>query len=175
MSVLAAQPVEFQRFSGWSDPRYPEGYWWGSVTGTGDGTGGSNNLAINFTQPAGSRSSKMFDLEQLAIHSGDTTALVGRLELANSEGPSNAGLRGILAVELQAFVDGSGLSGRDLTFLPLFLGSERSAALAFSLAFVIVNVDTEVVTLEAQGYWWGARSVLVPGGPQRPPTGLYGE
>jgi len=34
-------------------------------------------------------------------------------------------------------------------------------------------VNTLAYEFEAEGYYWGARSLTANGGPQRPPSGLY--
>ncbi len=65
------------------------------------------------------------------------------------------------------------MAGRDMAMLPLFLGSQRLPGITASFSMFADNVDTETYTFEAEGYRWSPRSVLVDGGPQRPPTGLY--
>ncbi len=173
MSVLNSQPVEYQRFNGYIERALPEGWWHGAVRGTGDGTGGTNNLALQFNQVGTVLSSRIFSLEQLAIYSGVAGALSGRLEQINLSSPESGDFRGIYTLNLGAHTEGTALRGSDLAFLPLFLGSQRDSALVASLAFVIANTDGGLVTLEAQGYWWGARSVSESGGPRRAPSGVY--
>jgi len=174
MSVLGAEPVEFQRFSGYRDRRYPEGYWFGFVTVTGDATGGTASLAINLNQAGRTTlSSRLFSLEQFAVHSDRVAAEAGRLEMVNLSGPSLGAFRGIITLPMVNFSQGNALEPSAYAMLPLFVGSQRDPALVSSIAVVMSNTDLIFRTFEAQGYWWGARSVLEPGGPQRPPTGLY--
>lgn len=175
MSVLAAEPVHYTRFNGWFEPQFPEGSWFGAVASIGDGTGGSNNLALQFNQVGGPLSSRIFTVEQMALFSGETGARIARIEAINLSSPPNLGFRGIYSMALATTSpSGNSVSLSELR-LPIFLGSQEDAALISSFAAVIDNVDTVQVTLEVQGYWWGARSVFAPGGPQRPPTGIYGQ
>ncbi len=174
MSVLDAVPVEFKRFSGWVEQQMPEGYWFGSSVTTGDASAGTANHAINFNQAGGPRSSRIYSLEQISIFSDDVVTRVGRLEQVNLEGPANRVFRGIMGITLLLSVDGISMNTQDEAFLPRFLGSQRDPALVASIAFVIANIENVVTTFEVAGYWWGPRSVLVPGGPQRPLNGMFG-
>jgi len=90
-------------------------------------------------------------------------------------GPSNLGFGHLYTIVLQLVTSEarSSAAGREMAILPLFLGSQRAAGVTASFSLLAENVDLAPYRFEAEGYRWSPRSVLVDGGPQRPPTGLY--
>jgi len=176
MSVVEQIVVESRRYSGWADPRYPEGYWQASLNGTGDATGGILAIDLVFQEAtAVALNSQMYSVERIAIVSFDTTSREVRVFTVNMGGPSNQGFtqQYTVSVVAETAMSRGAIHGDQLTFLPWFLGSQRLAAITASLSIFLPNVDGLIVAFEAEGYRWGARSVLVDGGPQRPPTGPY--
>lgn len=176
MAVIAQIVVESRRYSGWTDARYPIGYWQASLSVTGDATGGGLAIDLVFQGAAPpSLNSQMYSVERIsasAASAGDKTA---KLTAVNMGGPANQGFTHEYSVTMQAqsAFSRSAIEGNQLTFLPWFLGSQRTPGITASLSILHVNDDTVVFQFEAEGYRWGPRSVLVDGGPQRPPTGLY--
>jgi len=176
VSVATEQPVELRRFSGYDDPRYPSGSWHVRVLALGDATGGTITLgAILALAGSPALSSLIFSLEQHALSTTVGTTRFYRLFTDNMSGPSNAALV-VDYVEQVVGVGGvarAATAGSTLVREPLFLGSQRFQGITSALRVAIVNDDAIVHLFTAQGYYWTARSVLVDGGPQRPPTGLY--
>jgi len=171
VSVLNSLPAEYRRFNGYTDPRYPEGFWFGRVAVTGDATGGVAALTIQFNTDLTRVSSRIFSLEQLSVFSDETNNRNLSLSVGELGGPTGVQLRGFYQMLMVTFVNGNALF--ETPFLPLFLGAQNRVGLASFVAVTGANVDTVVMDFEAQGYWWGPRSILAEGGPQRPPTGLY--
>ena len=177
MTVVGTIQVESRRFSGWLDPRYPIGFWQAALIVTGDATGGLVSVELVFQTADGPErlNSQMYSVERIGVTTstgGDRDARIGAL---NMGGPSNLGFSHSYAVFLQSLSGGQGtaLDARFLTLIPWFLGSQRLPGIVANLSVSLANFDTELVKFEAEGYRWDARSVLVDGGPQRPPTGLY--
>jgi len=176
VSVVAQQDIEYRRFSGYLDARHPQGTWFGVVTAVGDATGSLLALDLVFGRPTVlTLSSQIYSVESVAIRSSENVTRVARLFAVNMSGPSNLSLQHELSVTLGALALGAdnALDAQDLAFLPLFLGSQRTAGTTASFSVILNNVNTISYRFEAEGYWWAARSVLPDGGPQRPPTGLY--
>ncbi len=176
MSVIGQIVVESRRYSGWVDPRYPIGYWQAALSVTGDASGGILGLDLVFqgaVPPA--LNSQMYSVERLGMTMGRNSDETARLVAVNMAGPRNKGFEHQYSIELIAQTGNarSAIEGNQLSFLPWFLGSQRTPGVVASLSAVFVNTDTIVYTIEAEGYRWSPRSVLVDGGPQRPPTGLY--
>lgn len=178
MAISAEQAVEYRIYAGYVDPRYPMGTWWGKTSVLGNGTGGNMNAGLVFhpgipSPPTG----LMWSLEQVSIY--NDSGLVntdGILRTLNFGGPQ---LDAFFLDHFYRFlmqtadlVNPAAIPVEQLTFLPLFLGSMGANA-STQLAAIAVNTDTVTMTLEAEGYWWGVRSINADGGPQRPPTGLY--
>jgi len=176
MAVVAQVVVESRRYSGWTDPRYPIGYWQAALTVAGDVTGGSLAVDLIFQGAAPpTLNSQMYSVERVGIFINDGTDRVANIGAINMGGPANQGFiqRYSILLVVQSSGQGEAIRGDQLSILPWFLGSQRTAGITASLSFVTANVNGPSFTFEAEGYRWGARSVLVDGGPQRPPTGLY--
>jgi len=177
VSIVGQVNVESRRYSGWIDPRYPIGYWQGSLDLTGDASAGVAGLDLVFQQANGGDrlNSQMYSVERYSVSTSDAVSRNARLSVLNMGGPSNLGFRNLYTVEVQNIAGGQGTAvrTRDALMVPWFLGSQRSAGTTASLSLIIDNVDGVIYHLEAEGYRWSPRSVLVDGGPQRPPTGLY--
>lgn len=176
MSVLESIVVESRRYSGWTDPRYPIGFWQAAITVTGDATGGLVGLDLVFQGGLEPRlNSQMYSVERFAGSQSIGTNEEYSVEAVNMGGPANTGfVHRYLVRMIGRGGGGSGsIAGNDFTFLPWFLGSQRTPGITAALSLVGLNIDGVAFTFEAEGYRWSPRSVLVDGGPQRPPTGLY--
>lgn len=171
MTIINVTDIEYRKFSGWDEPQFPSGYWLGEGTVTGDATGGDMVAQIDFAKATGLRNSQYYSLErimanQAGVGSGDAMDL----QVANFGGfaprytlrlDADQALQSNLRLELAQAMYG------------LFLGQQEAPNSVMNLSFILDNVDTIVVTVKIEGYVWSARSTAVPGGPQRPPTGLY--
>jgi len=177
MALVGQIVVESRRYSGWLDPRYPIGYWQAALTVTGDATGGALSIDLVFQGAvSGVLNSQMYSVERFAIFSEENANRIVGLQAVNMGGPDNEGFTGMYAIQMLSIQDvGSfgAANARDTVIVPWFLGSQRRANLTASLSLTTQNIDTIPFKLEAEGYRWSARSVLVDGGPQRPPTGPY--
>lgn len=177
MSVSNDSQVAYRRFSGYTDPRYPEGQWLGSVTVSEDATGGEVIASLIFSEATAFINSRFFTLEEVGFSVQGTNA-GGSVAIATD----NLGRDGPAAFQhrfVMALVGGTSSlfispQSRDLPALPMVLGAMRVPLVQTRIfarkANLLAGDDDR---FEAAGYWWGSRSILVDGGPQRPPTGLY--
>jgi len=176
MAVNAQIVVESRRYSGWTDPRYPIGYWQAARSLIGDATGGLAGIDLVFQGAlTNALNSQMYSVERISLTISTNSDFIAQVRAVNMAGPANQGFLQAYAVALSA-ISGStdaALRTEALAFLPWFLGSQRTAGITASLSMVVDNVNLRIYDFEAEGYRWSARSVLVDGGPQRPPTGLY--
>lgn len=177
MAVITNTNVQYRQFNGYSDPRYPQGMWFGASTSVGDATGGVNEAVLVFTlSTITALGSRIFNMEQFSVRSSRDADADIRFSHINLTGPQPPGLQHYsLALVSDAISSSASVSARDMrTLVPLFLGSQRLQGVTAGIAIDNANNDTEIMVFEAQGYWWGPRSVMADGGPQRPPTGMYG-
>ncbi len=176
MALVGQVVVESRRYSGWTDPRYPIGFWQAALVVTGDVSGGL--LAIDLVFQTASPSvlnSQMYSVERIAASQDGGTSRTMTVGAVNMAGPSNTGFIQQYALIMPGRSGGGAAAaeGSQFSMLPWFLGSQRQAGTTASLSLLTENVDAVTVAFEAEGYRWSPRSVLVDGGPQRPPTGLY--
>jgi len=179
LAIVGQINVESRRYSGWRDPRYPIAYWQGALAVTGNASGGLLGVDLVFQQANGPArlNSQMYSVERFSIKTSEQVSRTVRVAAINMGGPSNLGFSHSYSIELVTesnFVQAN-VAANQFGMLPLFLGSQRGAGVTASLSLVGANTDTVVYTFEAEGYRWDARSVLADGGPQRPPTGPYGQ
>ncbi len=177
MSVAGSSPVAYRRFSGYADPRYPEGQWVGSVTRGGDATGGTLTASLTFAEATDiAINSRVFSLEELGVSVDGVASISSRISTDNlgSGGPAAFQHRIDLNMPVITTVTTLQPRGEMWSFLPLFLGSMRVLGVTTRILVQMINPGAgDDARLECAGYWWGPRSVLADGGPQRPPTGLY--
>ncbi len=178
MSVTGSSPVAYRRFNGWQDPALPEGTWLGSVTVSGDASGGTVTASLDFAEATEARlNSRMFSLEELGLSvnavGADQDTRVATDNLGR-DGPAAFQHRFELLLANLSSTDTAQLLATQLGFLPLWLGAMRVPLVRSRIFSTGVNPTVgSDWRFEAAGYWWGSRSILVDGGPKRPPNGLY--
>lgn len=170
MSVLAELASRRRAFPGYQDPRYPLYIWVGQTVVVGDATGGTRVASIILATGLGPKVSLLWSLEQLSVLDSDNVSKNSDLTFS--------GMDELLGTQITklTIVDGittASLSPRETPSLPLYMGAHADQSIAAALTLTTTNVDAAVLVLAAQGYVWGSRSRSIPGGPQRPPTGLF--
>jgi len=174
--VVTAQPVSYRRYQGYADPRFPEGFWFSKVTATGDASGNPMTLTHILADGSNPLSSRIWSLEQVALR---VSVAQARQDIIRMGGLRDPTLTGTLQVEwiLQRIAPDvgafSGWQARDMAFLPVHLGGQRVGGTSAFVEVDTINENGAVHVFYATGYWWGARSVLADGGPQRPLTGIF--
>jgi len=170
MAVEQRQDVAYRGFSGYEDPRYPTGMHLTEGAVIGDASGGDKVLIFDFSTVAAPRNSQYYSLDELRITNFAAAAAVGELAIVNFDSSVTTRFAIELVVTDVAF---GSLQLHDYLKRPLFLGRQRSRTAATSISISFNNVDTILLRAYIAGYVWSARSTNVPGGPQRPPTGIY--
>lgn len=174
MAVITVFDIEYRKFSGWDEPQFPSGFWRGGGLSLGDATGGDNTVQINFATGGSQFNSQYYSLEQLMVNVPGTGGVNVGIQISNLDL-----FPGITSYNYTVILDGNegnteSLAGRELPgFRGLWLGQQFTPNSSAAISFSLDNTNAEIFLVAAQGYVWGARSTGVPGGPQRPPTGLY--
>lgn len=175
MAVITVFDVEYRKFSGWDEPQYPTGYWRGGGLSLGDATGGDHSIQIDFAKASEARNSQYYSLEQVMISLPGTGDFEVGMLFANFDIFSSvSGYVYTLNVQGSerntAGLNGNGLAG----FRRMWVGQQFTPNSSCAITLGLDNTNVEIFIVALQGYVWSARSTGVPGGPQRPPTGLYG-
>ncbi len=170
MSVIGETDIEYRKFSGFDEPQWPSGYWVGQGAVTGDATGGDMTMQITFNPVTALFNSQYYSLEQMFVNQVSQNSDIMGMLMANFD--RGSALYHLSLVGTQS-AQGNLELGDALNMRGLFLGQQRSPNSAQSISLTLDNVDGIVLTAKLEGYVWSARSTSVPGGPQRPPTGLY--
>lgn len=178
MSVFGTFRVDTRPYTGYSDPGLPIGAWIAEAGIVGDVSGGIVRMNFLIELEGGVRISELYNLEQMAV---DTSSATGRnivLATINMDRLSPARQASPQKWKFQTLAGPaeSALDVEHLAGLPLWFGAPDVDTPAgdkgFSLTFP--NVDLLLYAATLQGYFWGPRSVLAPGGPRRPVGGFLG-
>jgi len=176
MSVVSTDAqVVYRTTRGYADPALPQSMWVGVGSVEGDASGGLRTVTLNLKAAAAALATEAFSLEQVSVVTLETADRSLEITSGNFdfvEGlPSDViySARSLLdAATTQAIMDPSTLG------LPVFLGRPKLANAAAFLNFEAVNVNLVALIVHAQGYRWDGAAMAAPGGPQRPPNGVYG-
>jgi len=165
-------------FSNQLDPALPTGVWQADVISPGDASGGSNTADVLFSE-AGVFDDGFYSLEQIADQDDDSTARIRQLVFANQQNvtdPATPITSLLQGAGLGGTANTSGWQGRDLAFLPYFIGAGPIAATGLQLfvRFRTINVDTVTYRIHAWGYRWGPGAWSSPTGPRRPANSIFG-
>lgn len=180
MSVLARFRVDVRPYSGYNDPALPISGWIAQGGAVGDASGGNLTMDFNFMDGEEiPRISELFNLEQIAIDTtGGSEGLFMETRNMDNLSPARAGSPQKWAW-IVSVVLGNAALRNDATPkgpLPIWLGAPNQDAPSSEagLRFTWANTNLRLYAITIQGYRWGPRSVLAPGGPQRPPFGYFG-
>jgi len=175
MSIIQVIDPDFEFWQTGIDPGQPEAVWRSSGRVTGDATGGFQALQLDFQKATEPLSARMWSLESIAARfDGSADALevsaTNLGEVLNAAPNTGSGF----AVQFLPSGIDEHLVGRDLAFLPWFLGAPRQRATAAGMFFAINNVLGVILDIWVRGYVWGPRSQTIQGGPRRPVGSVFG-
>lgn len=180
MPVIVNFRTEVRPYSGYAERQFPIGAWIASGTLTGDASGGfvQANFLFQFGQQA--LVTEMYNLEQFSVDMGVAAApsIQAELQTRNMDILAPGRTIGVQRWQFALLSDGAGNSINQLADqagLPIWLGAPHTPLLECGIRWQFVNALDQVFTITCQGYIWGSRSVLAPGGPQRPPFGIFGK
>jgi len=178
MTVNLDFRIDVRPYSGYADPALPVAAYVGQASSVGDASGGQMNINFLFQEGDTGHISEMFNLEQLALDTTINAAALGTMRLSRMDSLSfpNRPMFGQIWSLLLPASQGSAENalGIGSLVLPLWFGSPNRNEGDALIRFILPNVDLELYAVTIQGYMWGPRSVLAPGGPQRPVGGLFG-
>lgn len=175
MTIAVLEPVMRKEWGGSPLPWQPLGMWSFSGTLAGDASGGSKTLemAFNLQGVSAILDSNLYSLDQLFFLE-DASASQNAQVLSLNMGEITQGVNLTVALQDIGATGESAVLGRDaLGFRGIFLGQQIDGEQSSTLGVRVINVLNEVLTVEAYGYFWGARSRSYLGGPQRYPSGLF--
>jgi len=177
MSVGFDRRVDVRPYSGYEDPSLPIASWIAQAGVVGNASGGQLNVDFPFQRDGDAQISELFNLEQISF---DTTEQVARNFLIETINMDNLAQNRPGSTQFWQFtieaVPGTGVSVLEglSQQLPLWLGAPNRDEGDAGLRVRIQNIDLLLYAMTLQGYMWGPRSMLAPGGPQRPVNSLFG-
>lgn len=179
MSVFGTFRVDTRPYSGYMDPGLPIGSWIAQAGIAADASGGILRMTFLFELEGGVRISELYNIEQLSV---DNTGGTGKTALLTTVNMDNlAQTRQASPQKWQFATIGGAGTDSAITLqpgagLPLWLGAPAVDSPAGDKGFAITfsNTDGLLYAATIQGYFWGPRSVLSPGGPRRPVEGFFG-
>jgi len=176
MGVSVVGPIFIRPYRGFDNPAFPVAHWVAGEFVIGDLSGGTSDFTIVFKPGGQPLSGRLFNIEELSI---SESANAGEFRSLQSIGMDRFNpLLGPTTWDLAFVLQSGNFEATQPAILanafPAFLGAAVSVASVAALQYTGTNSNGNIVRLRAMGYIWEARSILAEGGPQRPPTALYG-
>lgn len=170
MSVLATLEARRRPYNGYDDPSFPLYIWAGQTIVVGDASGGTRVASVELAPASGPKVSLLWSLEQISVLDTDNNSKNGDLTFT--------GLDELLGTQVWRLGLGDGVGTASIPFslypeLPLWAGGHAAQGGQAAITFTLANIDATVMVFTIQGYAWGSRSRSLPGGPQRPPRGIF--
>jgi len=178
VTVFTDFRIDTRPYSGYADPSLPIATYIAQGSTVGDASGGQMNIAFIFQDGDAPRTTEMYNLEQLAMDTSINAAALGTMRLLRMDSLStNRPAFGQSWSLLLPASQGSSENalGIGALALPLWFGAPNVDEGDALVRFIFSNVDLELYLVTIQGYIWGPRSVMAPGGPQRPVGSLFGK
>lgn len=177
MPVISNFRTEMRPYSGYRDPSLPVGAWIANGALIGDLSGGF--IQMNFLFQFGQQplNSQLYNIERFSADISASLSLLGEIQTRQMD---NLAPGRPVGVQRWIFditgdnVNNASCKLDSFSGLPIWLGSCQEAFLECGVRFQFQNLDGLTHTVTVQGYVWDPRSVLAPGGPQRPPNGFLG-
>ena len=184
MTIAGTTNVHPVGWRGSDDPASPEGVWYSSGTVVGDASGGLVLLRTNFKEEGELLSGDIWNIEQLDVFIGDETLtaafwrIVGMAPVTGSSHVDRIGGIALTAAgsALGQAAAAGGRGGFGQLKLPMMLGTVRGTqedVACFDIGRNNIGVGA-ALSVTMMGYRWGPRSILAPGGPQRPVNSVFG-
>ena len=178
MSVVADFRVDIRPYSAYDDPGLPVASWIAEAGSVGDASGGIVRQDYLFHRDDGNQVSELFSIEQMAV---DTTRVATVDVILATESMDSLAANRPATNQKWTFqcINVGVLGGNVADFegnnlLPLWLGAPNRVEGDSGISFTFINVDLILYFTSVQGYMWGPRAMMAPGGPRRPVGGLYG-
>jgi hypothetical protein len=171
MAESQRKSVGSKGFSGWQEPQYPSGYHLteGAIVGTT--SGGDMVLGFDFALASELRNSQYYSIEDLRVTVFEQAESNLELSIVNFD----SAITTRFSVRVEGTDSGFGSAEPHVVrgLQGLFLGRQASASAVTSVDITANNNDGVLMRVFLAGYIWSSRSTNVPGGPQRPLTGMY--
>ncbi len=179
MTVFALFPYTIRPYTGYQDPGLPIGAYIAQGGAAGNASGGQLIIEFEFMPEQEELITELFNLESLEIDTDAGILETSIMETINLDTLSRNRPASKRKWQFTTTVhDSDSALRQDLALVrPIWLGSPNLDARAGTggLRFSFTNIDLRLYAVTIQGYIWGPRSVLAPGGPRRPPDGgLFG-
>jgi hypothetical protein len=178
MAVSIEAMISQLGYNGFLNPALPVGFWEFEQTLTGDGTAGQNNIRAIFTETGAELNEQLYSIEQILTRRTTATAEAGTMDIQGwgTNRAVGAGVSRGLVMEFPAPAGYVAITSHDQgkVQLPIWLGGQRKAGGQVYVELVTTNTSGVTQKIHMLGYIWHARSVLSPGGPQRPTGSLFG-
>lgn len=176
MTIRTNFRTEMRPFTGYDDPALPVGAWVAQGSITGDVSGGFVQMTFLFQFGQQEHNSQLYSVERAYIEVGEAavTDHVGFIQTRNMDrmAPGRALFQ---RWAIRTLTDGSNNSVSAFASqagFPMWLGQPFAALLECGVEVQFENINLAGFACVLQGYVWGPRSIIAPGGPQRPPNGF---
>lgn len=149
----------------------PSGTWLGVATVLGDGSGGVRQIVFNFIDQG--NWSELASLESMSAEDTNLGGNTGLIFAAGFDRDVFLPVNRSWSFQVQQATIRSTMLLRD--FQRKWLGGQKDQNTQVALQVEIGNVTGHTFSVVVGGYLWTPEALLLPGGPQVPPTALFGQ
>lgn len=177
MSVSTTAPALYRGFQGYANRALPAGHWFLGTSVLGDASGGARTITVEYQPATGPVNSRWYSLEELYLLDTDNNDKACQAFSSNGTPVMSRTVGGLVSFECEILAGGSTATINPTTLMAvrqgIFIGRQNGSGTAFTFGVSTTNVNGATLAAQFGGYWWDTRSNLAPGGPTRPPQGLW--
>jgi len=178
MSIIVISRPVTRPFGGMGGA-YPIGTWFSNAVVTGDASGGTREMQVDFRRGTLPPNGLAWSIEALTVQDNQLSSKTGFVLLSNADrDPTNQQIRrfgAVISLEVGGGSTRAFLSPADQEFFRKgwYLGRQGLSTVSFSISVIFANVLNAVNAMTIEGYVWDATAQALLGGPRRPVEGLF--
>ena len=176
MTVQTNFRIDTNPWRGFQEDALPASSYIAQGVEVGDASGGAAIIKFLFQIASDPLSSRLFNIEQLMLSTTQSLTQIANGVISNMGhlAPDRPLADRQFSVQLLTSPSEFAASRNQEFGTSMFLGAPSGAGLECGVEFRFDNADLSVFRATIQGYIWEPRSILAPGGLQRPTTALWG-
>jgi hypothetical protein len=171
VSVTGTGHLDYRPWRGFDEPQLPTQWWVAFGDVTGDSSGGSRLIVLNFHIAGNALNSRSYSLETFNSIDGENTAKPVQVNFTSFDGVGGFNHSPNLNIP-QTVGEALAVTDRSLN-LQAWIGQPSNYLVSSQLRVVVANANSAYFAFVAGGYVWSPRSIDAPGGFQRPIQGIY--
>jgi len=171
VSIYGTATLSYRPWRGFDEPQLPTQWWVIYGTVLGDSSGGSRIIDAYFGYAAQALNSRSYSLETWNAIDTENVARGVQVNFISFDGVGGFAHSPNLDFPM-VVSDGIARTDRKIN-IPVWIGQPATTVANAQLRVTVPNTNGATFSYVAGGYVWSPRSMMAPGGFQRPMQGIY--